>query len=170
MGANGPELAGNFSERRSLRRQRVLLSGVISKANGESASDCVIRDLNTRGAQIECSMQFPLGTQLYLLDTHNGVAYDATVVWTTATRAGLEFVRSYAMRSPLPRELTFLERLLLEAKLGQVTRLIGRGIPAKQAITTVGLTEDQLEQLAERAASDEKFELVIRQAKHLLNQ
>jgi hypothetical protein len=170
MGANKSELACNAAERRGLRRQRVLLSGVISEANGENAKDCVIRDLNRHGAQVECSKQFPVGAQLYLLDTHNGAAYIATVMWTDSIRTGLAFVRSYAMRSPLPAELAFLERLLLEAKLRQVSGLIGRGIPIKQAITTVGLTEDQLEEMAERAGCDEKFELVIRQAKRLLSQ
>lgn len=96
-------------ERRPLRRRRVLLSGVVSDANGQSAIDCTIRDMSVRGAQVQLPRALQLDKEIYLVDTRNEIAYLAKVSWIKADRAGLSFVRSYELASDLPTQLRFLE-------------------------------------------------------------
>jgi len=107
----------------------VLLSGVVADVNGEKASDCIIQDMHAHGAQIGLSKKLPMGAQIYLLDTSNRTAYLASVAWNNSHRAGLSFVQSHAIGFALPPKLKFLWRLLLEAKLREVDRIVAKGIP-----------------------------------------
>jgi len=155
-------------EQRHLPRKRVLLSGVIADGSGMNAVDCVIRDINVRGAQVQSPMTLQLGKELFLLNTRNEIAHLATVAWIKSDRAGLSFVRSYSLEEALPSQLEFLWKLFLDAKFRQISALIERGVSVAEASSIVGLTEHYLERCVKRGAFDDKVELLLHQAKHLL--
>ena len=155
-------------ERRHLRRRRVLLSGVVSDANGQSAIDCTIRDMSVRGAQVQLPRALQLDKENYLVDTRNEIAYLAKVSWTKADRAGLSFVRSYELASDLPTQLRFLERLLFDAKLRQVRALMRRGLPVEEATRTVGVSEKYLERFDELRGIDKGISRLLHHAMRLL--
>ena len=156
-------------ERRLMSRKRVLLSGAIADANGENATDCTIRDMTARGAQVQLPRTLQLGAEVYLVDTRNEVAHLATVAWIKTDRTGLSFVRSYSLELTLPPPLEFLGRLLIEVKLRQVRALIERGVPVEEATRVVGLTEDYLERFGKRGLFSEKVALLLHQAKRLFS-
>lgn len=171
MDANMPKVPDplNGVERRSLPRKRVLLSGVIANIDGEYSLDCVIRDINVRGAKIELSETLRINGRLYLLDVHNQVAHLATTAWSASRLHGLAFVRSYALAAALSPDLRFLGKLLLEAKLRHVQSLIKRTYPLEQAIGIVGLTTDILERFGELADVDAKSMLLLHQVRESLS-
>ena len=154
-------------ERRRLPRKVALMRAVVASVNGDNVFDCMIRDMNTGGAQIDYSKTLSVGEEVYLLDIGNRGAHLAKVVWTNSDRAGLSFLKSYAVGLGLPLPLKFLWRLLLEAKLKEIDRAIRQGIPVGLAFSTVGLAEEDLHRLTPYAAGDEKFELLLLLAKRL---
>src|SRR5215467_10391785 len=137
-------------ERRNAIRKRVLLSGVVVHPSGNKVVDCAIRDLNVHGAQLRLPEKLPLGEEIYLLDIRNQAAYLASVVWSLEDRAGVNFVRGYALDAPLPPNLKFLGKSFLEAKLRQVRSLLKRGVSVEEATSIVGLTEDHFKSLGEQ--------------------
>jgi hypothetical protein len=155
--------------RRRWPRKPTLLSAVVADANGENARDCTIFDVSAGGAQIGTSRALPVGLQVYLLDTGNRVAYLAEVVWSKATRSGLLFLGKQTIGIGLSPNLTFLWRLLLEAKLREVDRNVARGVPKVLAFSDTGLTEVHLHQMAQRTNGDRKFEGALLRARSLLN-
>jgi hypothetical protein len=163
--------ADSSSDPRELRkwpRKPTLLRAVIADGDGGNPCDCSILDISAGGAQIADSHFLPVGAQVYLLDTGNRIAYLAKVVWSNPTRSGLSFVRKQAIGIGLPPNLTFLWRLLLEAKLREVDRNIARGVPKAMAFIEAGLTEVQLHQMAKRSNGDRKFDGALVQARSLL--
>jgi hypothetical protein len=66
--------------------------------------------------------------------------------------------------------LKFLWRLLLEAKLREVDRIVAKGIPVGLAFQTVGLAEAHLDQMALHAGTDKKFERSLLLARRRLQQ
>jgi len=146
----------------------VFVGGVIVDASGVNAIDCTIRDINVHGAQVESQAKFEIGDQVYLLNTRNENAHDATITWTKDERTGLSFVRTYSLEVAVPPQLGFLGRLLVEAKFRQLTTLIERGVHVSEAASVVGLTEEYLERFAGGGDVDEKFELLLHLAKRLL--
>jgi len=167
--ASEAPLAAATVERRRLPRKRVLLSGVVTDANGQNAIDCAIRDLSSRGAQVTLPKAMERGTELYLVDTRNEVAHLATVAWCNAGQTGLSFVRSYSLDLTLPPPLEFLGKLLIEAKLRQVRALMKRGVPMDEATRVVGVTENYLERFIELGRNDGKVTLLLHQARRLLS-
>jgi PilZ domain-containing protein len=156
------------SERRQWPRKTVLLSAVIADLNGENACNCMIRDMSAGGAQISLSRSLQKGEQIYLVDASNRAAHLAKVAWTDSDRAGLSFVRSYAINLGLPSRLKFFWRLLLEAKLKEVDRIVAAGVSMGLAFRSVGLANEHLHQMARHASGDEKFERLLFQAKRLM--
>jgi len=157
------------SERRSLPRKGVLLSGVVADLDGEIAFDCTIRDMNAQSAQIGFANKFPMVAQIYLLDTGSRTAHLANVTWSNSHSAGLSFVRSCAIGFALPPKLKFLWRLLLEANLREVDRVVAGGIAVGLAFQTVDLSEVQLDRMARHAGDDKEFARLILRAKSLLS-
>jgi hypothetical protein len=151
-------------------RKHVLLHGVLADAQGEAASECIIRDIHARGAAISLERKLPIGAQVFLLDTGNGTAHAARVVWNRADRTGLSFVRSFAMGLGLPPRLKFLWRLLFGAKLRQTERALAAGISVELALGTVGLTRELIHQMARHAAPDERFRRLLLRAERLLDE
>jgi len=151
-----------------LPRKPVLMTGVVAGVNGDNVSDCTIRDMNARGAQIELSKPLSVGEEIFLLVTDNRAAHLASVAWANSCRAGLSFRKSHAVGLGLSPPLKFLWRLFLGAKLKEIDRAIANGVPVPLAFSAVGLAEEHLLQLTPHAASDEKFEQLLLLAKHLL--
>jgi hypothetical protein len=160
-------LKGGPSERRSLPRKDGLLSAVIADLNGETTSDCVIRDINTRSAQISFARTLPIGVQIYLLDANNKAAHLARVVWARSARAGLFFIESHAIGSRLPPKLKFLWRLFLEVKSREVYRLVATGIPIELALYTAGLAGEDLHEVARYARVEKRTEILLRLARRV---
>lgn len=158
------------SEQRRLPRKNALLCGILADLSGETASDCTIQDINARGAAIGIPGKLPIGAQAYLLNTGNGAAHLARVVWSNADRSGLLFVQSYAMGFGLPPRMRFLWRLLFEGKLRQVDRAVAMGIEAELALSTVGLTREHVHQLARYAGADKRFQRLLLRAGRLLEE
>ena len=156
------------SNQRRLPRKQVLLKGVVTDVAGTDGTDCAIADLNVLGAQVRISRQLSVGAQIILLDTSNTTAHIANVVWSNAERAGLSFVQSHAMGLGLPPRLNFLWKLLLEAKLKDISRVIARGAPNKLAASTVGLTEGLLHCIEPHASADAELGRLLAQASRVL--
>lgn len=154
-------------ERRRLERKPALLRAVIVEANGQNARNCLIRDINAGGAQVSASISFPNGTEVYLLDVGNQIAHHAKLVWSKADRSGLSFGESHRMGMGLPLHLSFLWKLLLEAKLQDIERNIGSGISAGSAFMNAGLSGVDLDLMAQRAAGDAGFEEALQRARRL---
>ena len=135
----------------------MLLSGVLVNATGETAWECVIRDMHASGAAISLSRPLQVGSRVFLLDTANAAAHDARVAWSRADRSGLSFTRSYAMGLGLPPAFKFLWRLLFEARLRQAERAIASGVSAEVACGTAGLSRECMHQMVRQASSDKKL-------------
>ena len=159
----------NPSEQRKLARKTVLFNGILVDVDGKDSSDCVIRDINARGAAISLAKSLPTGAQTILLDTGNRTAHFARVVWSHAGRFGLLFVRSYPMNTALPPRLVFLWRLLLEANLRQARRAVATGLPAELALTSIGLSREHIHQMARYARTDRAVRLLLDRARRLLD-
>jgi hypothetical protein len=157
------------AEQRQLPRKRVVLGGVIADPNGENAVDCTIRDINERGAQVESPKKSQQGDEVFLLNTRTEAAHLATVAWIKDDLTGLSFIRSYSLEAALPSELKFVVRLFIEAKFRRVKALTERGILVGDALRAVDFTENHLKRFVVRAGTDEKVELLIRQAQQLFN-
>ena len=160
------EVKTDPSERRTLPRKGALMDAVVADLKGENAIDCMIRNINARSAQITFSNDLPIGTQIYLVDTNNKVAYLARVVWNRSYRAGLHFIQRHPLGLGLAPRVKFLWRLFLEAKLREVYRLVTTGIPLELALSTAGLTREQLNQAGQYGRAEKRFEILFRIARH----
>jgi hypothetical protein len=156
------------SRRRGLPRKDTLLHGVIVDADGEVPSECVIRDMNVRGAAISHAETLPIGTQVYLLDIANRSVHLSRVIRSSGDRTGLMFVQSYTMGPGLPPRLKFLWRFLLEGNLRRVERAVAAGTHTGLALRSVGLTEAYLHQMARHASADRKLQGLLHRARRLL--
>jgi hypothetical protein len=152
------------SEQRSLPRKKALLNAVVVDIGGEISSDCTIEDINARSAQISFSSAVPIDTQIYLLDASNRTAHLARVMWCRSDRAGLRFIESHTIDSRLPQDLKFLWKAFLEAKFKEVYRHVSAGVPFALALTTAGLDEEHLRQMARYARVEKRFEILLRLA------
>jgi len=158
----------NPSEQRRPPRKDVFLSGILVDVDGKGSSDCIIRDINARGAAISLCRTLPTGAQTILLDTGNRVAHFARVVWSNAGSSGLLFVRSYPMSRGLPPRLAFLWRLLLEANLRQAQRAVATGIQADTALASIGLTREHIHQLDRYARTNRGLRQLLERTRRLL--
>jgi hypothetical protein len=162
--------SSNPSEQRSPLRKDVFLSGILVDLDGKGSSDCVIRDINPRGASITLCKMLPTGAQTILLDRGNRVAHFARVIWSSGERSGLLFVRSYPMNKDLPPRLAFLWTFLLEANLLQAREAVARGIPAGTALASIGLTREHMLQVARCARNSRRVQHLLESARRLLGE
>jgi len=81
----------NEDEKRIIRRQRVLKSGKIIFADGNSVVDCVISNLSVAGARLEVPTTVGLPQEFTLLDVQAGRRYIAKVAWRRGETMGVEF-------------------------------------------------------------------------------
>ena len=148
-------------DQRWLPRKDALLDGVLADADGAAASECVIQNIHVLGASLSLERTLPISAHVVLLDTSNEAAHVARVIWSKGDRAGLSFIRSYAMGPGLPHTMRFVWRLLFEAKLRQVERAVAAGVSRESAVGTIGLTKQYIRQMAPHAASDERFQRLL---------
>ena len=59
-------------EQRAVPRKIVLLSGILVDIDGRNTSDCIIRDINARGAAISVCKSPPTGAQTFYLTQVTG--------------------------------------------------------------------------------------------------
>lgn len=78
-------------EKRIIRRRRVLKSGKIIFADGNSVVDCVIRDLSVAGARLEVPTTVGVPHEFILLDVHANRRYAAKIAWRRGASMGVEF-------------------------------------------------------------------------------
>jgi hypothetical protein len=153
-------------DNRALPRKTALLNAVIAGRNGENPVDCLILDINARSAQITVSDSLRVGMQVYLLDPDNKLAHLARVVRCRGERAGLQFIQTHVLGMGLAPNVKFLWRLFLEAKFREVYRLVTTGVPLELALSTAGVDEDKLRQMARYVSSDKRFEILFRLGRH----
>lgn len=127
-------------DKRQFSRSRVLLGAVVVTTDGARAFDCTIRDLSVSGASVHPATDLPVGDRIFLLDTRNLIAYLAIIKWKTMKGSGVEFARNYDLTAELPNEVSFLEKLLIEAKLRHILKLVRRGVQLEHAASIVGFT------------------------------
>ena len=101
-------------ERRPTRRRRTLLAGRVCFDAGSEIFDCTIRNLSASGARITVPKDQPLPKTLYLIKLRDRVAFEATVVWTKGTEAGLAFRRTLSLGELNDPKLAYLHRLWFE--------------------------------------------------------
>ena len=108
-----PETASD--ELRRSPRRRVLLSAKIVSQEGVFSSDCAIRNISERGAQVDVQAEMLLPVRFYLVAGRLPVAYDAEVVWKRGKHVGLVFHQSFelAEENSAPR---FVQRLFQELR------------------------------------------------------
>jgi hypothetical protein len=99
------------AERRPKSRKRVLLTGIVTYAEGAFSFDCTLRNLSETGARIAIgkNMQFP--SEFYLINVRDRVAYDAKLVWNSSTEVGVTFKKTTPLASINDPKLNFLKRL-----------------------------------------------------------
>jgi hypothetical protein len=84
--------------RKSLPRNRVLLSGKLVFDNCARTVDCTIHNKTTKGAQVKLASAEPIPARVYLIDVKNGLAIDCHVSWVRPTELGLKFLKSFDLR------------------------------------------------------------------------
>lgn len=107
------ENSGNSGERRPKARKQVLLTGIIASDGGEQSLDCTIRDLSETGARIVPAKGVQLPERFYLINVRDRVAYDAKLVRSNGTDAGVVFQRTLALSGLSDPALGFLKRMWL---------------------------------------------------------
>jgi hypothetical protein len=99
------------AERRPKSRKRVLLTGIVTYAEGAFSFDCTLRNLSETGARIAIgkNMQFP--SDFYLINVRDRVAYDAKLVWNNSAEVGVTFKSTMPLAGISDPKLSFLKRL-----------------------------------------------------------
>jgi hypothetical protein len=110
------------SERRPNRRQRVLLSGLVTFARGTQCFSCSIRNLTAHGARVSIRKRHGVPSQFYLINLHGQVAYDCKLVWNNGVEAGVAFRKSIPLGDLQDPRLTYLKRLGETHATGSIVR------------------------------------------------
>jgi len=100
------------NERRPMRRNRVLLGGIISYADGKHSFDCAIRDVTDTGARVGVrGHQFP--SDFYLINIRDRLVYDAKVIWNGGSEVGVSFKKTFRLADIVDPALSYLPNLWL---------------------------------------------------------
>jgi hypothetical protein len=106
-----------IAERRPQRRKRVLLSGIVTYADGAYSFDCTFRNLSKTGALVAVGKNTPFPSEFYLIGIRDCVAYEAKVVRNNGSEVGVRFANSFPLSTMADSSLNYLKRLWL-AKSG----------------------------------------------------
>ena len=98
-------------ERRPKNRKSVLLTGVIALAGGERSFDCTFRDLSATGARLAVGKNVQLPPDFYLINIRDRCVYEAKLVRTEGTEAGVTFQKAVPLADLSDPKLAFLKRL-----------------------------------------------------------
>jgi PilZ domain len=98
------------AESRKTRRRRTLLGGRIVYSDGSFSCDCTIRDQSETGARVKLALHETVPARFFLIVKREGVAYEASIAWSTPPEFGLSFHQSFQLNGPLPPHLAFLHK------------------------------------------------------------
>lgn len=129
------------SERRKAERKRAFTAGLLAYGGGAFVLDCLIRDIGATGAQIRTSTAQAMPNDAYLIDLKTWMGYQANRVWYRSSLAGFSFEKEYPLSGALPAQLEFLRELFIEGQLRQVDRLTAQGLPIRDALSKLGVTD-----------------------------
>ena len=113
-------------ERRTLQRDRTLLSAKVVFNNGRSTMDCLVRNLSTEGACVQVESTVGLPTEVDLVIANDSDPRPCNVIWQSANRVGLSFKQHQASQqltkdeANLTPDLLRGEMLALRASLDEV--------------------------------------------------
>jgi len=99
-------------EQRPKRRNRVLLAGVISFANGSHSFNCSIRDITDTGARVAIRRQ-NVPCTFYLINIRDRLVYDAQVIWNSGAEIGVAFTKTIPIDNILDPAQSYLRELWL---------------------------------------------------------
>ncbi len=85
------DTAPAFEEKRTARRDRVLLAGKLADHHG-AILDCSIRNINDTGAKVHLPAAIGISDSVALLVFREGLIYPCRRVWSRAPFFGLEFL------------------------------------------------------------------------------
>jgi hypothetical protein len=142
------------AEARKFARSYVHVAARLAGRGGVFLGDCTIRDLSLVGAQIIRPAGMTIPEELYLVDLANRIGYHARLVWWRPGAAGLAFQATYPIDDSLPKELAFLRRLLIDAKLKEVDALTASGHSLADAVEKAGLSREAYARWSGEQASD----------------
>jgi len=78
-------------EKRKLRRQRVLKSGVILFNNGYSSLSCNVKNMSEQGALLECETTVGIPNKFDLRMREQNVSTPSQMIWSNRTQLGVDF-------------------------------------------------------------------------------
>jgi hypothetical protein len=102
-------MAQQDADRRRIRRQRVLLTGLVVHHDFRVSFPCTIRSLSDGGARISIPDDWQALTNFWLIRTTAGLAHEAAVTWRRSSLAGLKLSPEFDLadpRSSLARRLS----------------------------------------------------------------
>ncbi len=100
------------NERRPKRRNRVLLRGIISFANGAHSFNCSIREITDAGACVVVHDQ-NVPSRFYLINIRDSLVYDAHVIWNNGVEIGVAFNRTIPIDKIVDPAQSYLRYLWL---------------------------------------------------------
>ncbi len=101
------------AERRPKPRKRVLLTGIVTYANGAHSFGCTIRNLSDSGARIAVSKNAHFPSDFYLIGIRDRLVYDAQLAWNNGAEVGVTFKAIRSLADITDPALSFLKRLWL---------------------------------------------------------
>jgi hypothetical protein len=93
------------------RRQRALLSGVVTFADGAHSFRCTIRNFSQDGARISVPDDRLLPPRLYLINLNERAAYEALTVWMKDGEAGVALLDRLPLAELSDPKLSYLDKL-----------------------------------------------------------
>ena len=108
-----PHLVPPPGEKRPKPRQRTLLSGIVTYANGAHSFNCTIRDLSEIGARIVVGRNSLFPSNFYLINVRDRVVYEVKLIWNDGKEAGVTFKATIPLTAITDPALGYLKRLWL---------------------------------------------------------
>jgi hypothetical protein len=96
---------------RQQRRQRALLGGVVTFADGAHSFRCTIRNFSADGARITLPDDRLLPPRLYLINLNERAAYEALTVWKRDGEAGVALLDRLPLAELSDPKLSYLDKL-----------------------------------------------------------
>ena len=131
------------------------LAGKLADISGTFVLECRIHSITANRAEVELPIGYPVEDGAFLVDIAHHVAYRATVVGRHATALSLAFTQGYALDRPLPQDLRFLRRLLIDARLRWIEVLRSKGLSLTDSLRRTDVTRTAYERWRADCAGEE---------------